>query len=1324
MKKKLLPGMLGAVLAGLVVWFAASFDDEKGPEGPDAHAPLAAASSPETANIAAPGPIAQSPLSPSRPLEGPARPREDAGESTGSHLPGSLLTRYYADMPILEVKSVPMHDPRYRRQVTHVETNLKYSQVRVEDILYQDPETGETRVVESVAMAANHVLLEPRNPQEANNYVAALDRDRFRIRSQLSFSGAMLVRVPERETLEAFEPFIQSLREEFGEGAVVEPDYLVYPATPANDPSFQNGDLWNLRNTGQNEGTRGADISATEAWDIRTDAGDIVIGVVDTGTRLTHEDLAGNLWVNPGEVVDGTDSDGNGIVDDIHGFDAIEGSGNPEDEDGHGTHVAGIAGAVGNNGVGVTGVAWNVQLMTLRFLTNSGGFTSDAIEAIDYGRVHGADILNNSWGGGFFSTPLRNAIARARDEGILFVAAAGNEGRDNDTTPLYPSSYDLDNIISVASSDRRDDQSGFSNYGATSVNLAAPGSSIRSTFSRSDSSYAVLSGTSMAAPHVSGALAILKAELPGKSAQELKARLLDGVDILPAFAEITTTGGRLNLLASLLDETVPRPGIISFADFAATVGETAGELAITVNRTAGSDGAVSVRYETVDDSAKAGEHFVSIENAVLRWEDGDRSERIINIPIFEDSETEGPTTFFVELSRPRGGAMIGTLDTIEITILDRDSASLEGFGFEEAREIVSPAFGGAPVPDLAVAPDDSYSLVEIEFDDSGAPRLSLRRFDTEGNPLWETKHESGLGVFQPRAAIGPSGRTIVAYSRILARDNNFIQRAGIAVASFDSDGQLLWDRKLEGASDNIDLPNDITVDPGGHIYVGGEHSILREANPYLAKVDTEGNLSWLDTSPPEGGERVDNAINSIALDSESNLFAGGWTIAEAGFTGLLLKYGPDGNRLLTREFPALEQQRVLSIAVNAFDELFLGLRAFNNSSGAFNGKLVKVSPQTGRTIWQRAESIGDAAPNFLIAVSPNGMINYAEAPLDLSENVSEYSIGQFDRDGNKRFENTLDAVAPLTLTAFAGRSDGGIILSGAFQGLAQFGADFLDSGDDPGLFVSRLSLQDELMPGILELEADTFSVPDSAGSIEITIRRSGGFDGAVAVTVNTVEGDAVAGEDFVPVNGKRIDFTPGQQSASFQIGILENPVAAPDKAFQVVLEDPTGGAGLGKIRTATVTIINSSFGFQAWLREHFTDEELKDPDITGELADPDGDGLVNVIEYAFALDPTRASAPPEIRIVDVTEETTTVFYLRGQNRDDLDFEVQGSSDLAHWTTLDEQKSTATAAGETKESVEARFEWPLDDGEPRFVRITIEQANQRLGDRRATGEANP
>lgn len=321
-----------------------------------------------------------------------------------------------------------------------------------------------------------------------------------------------------------------------------------------NDPDFAR--LYGLERIG-----------ASAAWDIRSGAAEVVVGIFDTGLDLTHPDLVANLWTNPGEIPgNGRDDDGNGWVDDAHGVDLVEGDGDPTDDAGHGTHVAGTIGAVGNNGQGVAGVAWSVQLMPVRVLSADGSATTvEIVKAFDYAvrmRRKGVNlrVINCSWGGGFPSAALREAMEAAGSAGILVVCSAGNDGNDTDALPVYPAGYDVPEILTVGASTVCDEPTSFSNYGRTTVDLAAPGSGVLSTY-RGGGRYAILSGTSMAAPLVSGAAALICAERPAVTVAELKALLMGTVDTVPSWEGKSVTGGRLNLgraLQRARSEGVPR----------------------------------------------------------------------------------------------------------------------------------------------------------------------------------------------------------------------------------------------------------------------------------------------------------------------------------------------------------------------------------------------------------------------------------------------------------------------------------------------------------------------------------------------------------------------------------------------------------------------------------------------------------------------------------------------------------------------------------------------------------------------------------------------
>lgn len=348
----------------------------------------------------------------------------------------------------------------------------------------------------------------------------------------------------------------------------VEPDYQVSIAQTPDDPRFD--ELWGLNNDGQTGGTADADIDAVEAWDISTGSRDVVVGVIDTGIDYSHSDLASNMWVNSSEVPgDGIDNDGNGFVDDVHGINAITNSGDPMDDEGHGTHVSGTIGASGNNATGVVGVNHEVSLVGCKFLDAAGnGSTSDAIKCIDYMvglKNAGVNlrVLNNSWGGGGYSQALADAIASSEAADLLFVAAAGNDTIDNDVNPHYPSNYENASVLSVASTDQTDNISWFSHYGLTSVDMGAPGSAILST--TPGESYASYSGTSMATPHVAGAAALVLSINPELNTQELKELLMSSGDANTALQGVTVAGTRLNVNQALIDAD-PTPGFKISAD--------------------------------------------------------------------------------------------------------------------------------------------------------------------------------------------------------------------------------------------------------------------------------------------------------------------------------------------------------------------------------------------------------------------------------------------------------------------------------------------------------------------------------------------------------------------------------------------------------------------------------------------------------------------------------------------------------------------------------------------------------------------------------------
>jgi subtilisin family serine protease len=380
------------------------------------------------------------------------------------------------------------------------------------------------------------------------------------VREFADFGGWQQLKLPQGLTVEAA---IKRYRAAAGV-RIAQPNFIYHPTdTTPNDPSF-------------NQQYGPAKVSAPLAWDTTTGSSAVVVAIVDTGIRYTHEDLSANMWRNPGETgldaqghdkaTNGIDDDGDGYVDDVYGINTAYNTADPLDDFGHGTHVAGIVGAVGNNGLGVAGVNWSVQLMALKMFDASGNGTSvTAIGALQYVLMmkrRGVNVraTNNSWGGApeapAYDQALRSAFDALGAADILNACAAGNAANNNDTAAFYPASYDVPAIISVAASDSSDNRASFSSYGATTVDLAAPGVNILSTMRGSDSAYGFLSGTSMASPMVAGAAALVAAHTPSLSALSIKAALMNSVDVLPQWSGLTVTGGRLNVAHALQSSTV------------------------------------------------------------------------------------------------------------------------------------------------------------------------------------------------------------------------------------------------------------------------------------------------------------------------------------------------------------------------------------------------------------------------------------------------------------------------------------------------------------------------------------------------------------------------------------------------------------------------------------------------------------------------------------------------------------------------------------------------------------------------------------------------
>lgn len=368
--------------------------------------------------------------------------------------------------------------------------------------------------------------------------------------------GELLLVTTKLGTMEAIQMLKNSADVEYAE-----PNWIYQHFEISNDLYYTNGSLWGMYGDATSP-TNQFGSQAGEAWAAgKTGSNTVYIGVIDEGAQFSHEDLAANFWTNPFDPIDGIDNDGNGYIDDVRGWDFDKNDNSTYDGtiDDHGTHVSGTIGAVGGNGKGVAGVNWKVTLISAKFLGRRGGTTANSIKAIDYFTDlklrHNLNIVatNNSWGGGGFSQGVQDAIERANAANILFCAAAGNGGSDgigdnNDNVANYPSNYPNANIIAVAAITSTGGVSSFSNFGATKVDIGAPGSGIFSTLpNATGNSYGSYNGTSMATPHVTGACALYASTHPGSSAATIKAAILNSAIPTSSLSGKCVTGGRLNV---------------------------------------------------------------------------------------------------------------------------------------------------------------------------------------------------------------------------------------------------------------------------------------------------------------------------------------------------------------------------------------------------------------------------------------------------------------------------------------------------------------------------------------------------------------------------------------------------------------------------------------------------------------------------------------------------------------------------------------------------------------------------------------------------------
>ncbi|MBJ6802559.1 RCC1 domain-containing protein [Geomonas propionica] len=762
------------------------------------------------------------------------------------------------------------------------------------------------------------------------------------------------------------EEALQSYRAE-PEVEYAEPNFLYETMRQPDDAMFN--DQWALRNSGQTGGTSGADIKATAAWDLSTGSNEVVVAIIDTGIDYTHPDLSANVWTGGGLDTANQDLD-------------------PFDDHGHGTHVAGIIGARGSNGIGVAGVNWNVKLTACKFIgANGSGDTAAAVQCLEHIKGlkdAGANIVatNNSWGGGGFSQALYDAIDAQRD--ILFIAAAGNNGSDNESLLFYPAAFELPNVITVAATDLNDNKSYFSNYGLRNVHVGAPGTDILSTLPAVNTwsltgGYGNLSGTSMAAPHVAGLAALLKAQQPARDWRTIRNLILAGGDPVPGLADKTLTGRRINALGSLSCSDKPllvpvqypaqfpvSSGTFTLAAQSINCGNPAGP--VTVTTSAGET--ITLQDDGVFPDQAAGDGIFSASWTVPSY--------LVPTPVQ-----------VLKFSSPAGMVYVPSLSI--------NGYLPDGNLDHDYRHYLEATSGVAPytwVVQSGTLPD-GLTLNSATGEVSGLPRRSgmfpftvtvTDAMGRSGTKQYLVQMSDGLVVEERsmsyRAATLSIPRDIAVDGAGNTYLTGFLQTGAqddYLTLKYSPSGALLWSRSYDSGIN--ERATGVALDGSGNLYVTGGVSDpfdIPLGITHLActtvKYDQQGNEIW---SRSFDNGTIDSA-QGVAVDALGNVYVAGYTTYDYPWRHdtLLVKYDAAGNELWTRSYDSAEVDRIFSVALDGTGNVYLtGHKGVVGADGwySYQYETLKYSPE-GVLLWVRNY---DDQTAYAVTVGADGSVYVA-----------------------------------------------------------------------------------------------------------------------------------------------------------------------------------------------------------------------------------------------------------------------------------------------------------------------------------------------------------